>query len=210
MGLKAHSLTSIASESREHFGRRLSFFFQNGIFHPSREDFSLIRLNSRAKVSVQAESSVGVRRLPATEPYAHAANAGRRLSPSAAPASSQTGTTFSVPDATSRTRTAQPLIGSRMTTVWLACAAMTPGAISNRSGVSGSRLETRDLPVSAVMEREKITWSHHGGRIRGTDDGCTIARESNAAITKSCTNQGSTAVLVDDGLSHHERRKVSF
>jgi len=77
MGLKAHSLTSIASESREHFGRRLSFFFQNGIFHPSREDFSLIRLNSRAKVSVQAESSVGVRRLPATEPYAHAANAGR-------------------------------------------------------------------------------------------------------------------------------------
>jgi hypothetical protein len=133
-----------------------------------------------------------------------------RLSPSAAPASSQTGTTFSVPDATSRTRTAQPLIGSRMTTVWLACAAMTPGAISNRSGVSGSRLDTRDLPVSAIMEREKITWSHHGGRIRGTDDGCTIARESNAAITKSCTNQGSTAVLVDDGLSHHERRKVSF
>src|SRR5258708_2719784 len=55
----------------------MSFFFQNGIFHPSRRDFSLIRLNSWAKVSVQLESSVGVRRLPATEPYAHAANAGR-------------------------------------------------------------------------------------------------------------------------------------
>jgi hypothetical protein len=55
-----------------------------------------------------------------------------------------------------------------------------------------------------------IAWSHHGGKIRGTDDRWTIARDCDAAITESCINQGRTAALVDDGLFHYERRKVSF
>jgi len=72
---------------------------------------------------------------------------------------------------------------------WLTCAAITPGAISNRSGVSGFRLDTRHLPGKVIMEGEKIAWSHHGGKIRGTDDRRTIARECNAAITNSCINR---------------------
>jgi hypothetical protein len=77
-----------------------------------------------------------------------------------------------------------------MTTVWLACAAMTPGAIFNCSGVSGSRSVMRHLEGGVIMKGENDAWSYHGGKIRGTDDRRTIARECNDAITESCMNRG--------------------
>jgi hypothetical protein len=61
---------------------------------------------------------------------------------------------------------------------------------NRRKPAYGSRSGTRHLEGSVIMEGEKIAWSHHGGKICGTDDRRTIARECNAAITKSCMNRG--------------------
>jgi hypothetical protein len=81
------------------------------------------------------------------------------LRSSATPASSETGTDFSSPVATSRTRTSEPVTNSKMITVWPSCAAATPGAISNRCGISGVRLATRRFPSCLIMEAENFAWS---------------------------------------------------
>jgi hypothetical protein len=68
------------------------------------------------------------------------------------PLSSETGTVSSEPLATSRTRTCELLIVSRMRTVRALWATTLPGATSNRSGVSGLRLVTTKFPRSLIVE----------------------------------------------------------
>jgi hypothetical protein len=60
------------------------------------------------------------------------------------------------------------------------------------------------------MNGENNAWSHHGGKIRGTDDRRTIARECNDTIKKSCRIEATLAIIVDNSVSRHEGRKISF